>query len=168
MKAEALRIVKLPLEGLGFDDEGVTYNGVPFKQSSGAEQLRVSVAMAMALNPTIRVLRVKDGSLLDDENMSVLEGMAKENDFQIWIEVVKTNGVGFILEDGEIIAQGVTGGLEALEHTRQTRVETSVRMSLCSACGETKVADPTSRFFEARPDSDMDFDWDGCSEGSGT
>lgn len=190
-KAEMLREAKMPIEGLGFDDDGVTYQGVPFKQASGAEQLRVSVAMAMAMNPTIRVIRISDGSLLDRENMAILAEMAGDNDFQVWIERVdEDGGVGFTIEDGEVVgvdgawtrSQELTGAWtraqERAEATGFTRVSPNtlreslgfepVRMSMCTSCGETKVADPTSRYFTARPDSDMDFDWDGCSAGSGT
>jgi len=105
-KADALANADMPIEGLAFDDDGVTYNGVPFKQASAAEQLRVSIAMAMAMNPTIRVIRISDGSLLDSENMAIIADMAQEHDFQCWIERVdEGGGVGFTIEDGM-----VTGG----------------------------------------------------------
>ncbi|NGZ99664.1 hypothetical protein G5V59_02720 [Nocardioides sp. W3-2-3] len=51
MKADALAKATFPVDGLGFDDDGVTYQGVPFAQASSAEQIRVSLAMAMSLNP---------------------------------------------------------------------------------------------------------------------
>lgn len=103
-KAEALAGAKMPVEGMAFDDEGVTYNGVPFKQCSSAEQLRVSIAMAMTLNPEIRVIRISDGSLLDSANMAIIEEMAAEHDFQCWIERVDETGeIGFVIEDGEVV-----------------------------------------------------------------
>ncbi|MFF1946782.1 hypothetical protein ACFVWF_32110 [Rhodococcus qingshengii] len=102
-KSEALSNAKFPVDGLGFDDDGVTYNGVPFAQASSAERLRVSVAMAMALNPKIRVIRIADGSLLDSENLAVIEAMAAEQGFQVWIEVVdETGAIGVVIEDGAV------------------------------------------------------------------
>ena len=102
-KSEALSNAKFPVDGLGFDDDGVTYNGVPFAQASSAERLRVSVAMAMALNPKIRVIRIADGSLLDSENLAVIEAMAAEQGFQVWIEVVDETGtIGVVIEDGAV------------------------------------------------------------------
>jgi len=102
-KADALAAAKLPLDGLGFTNEGVTYQGQPFSQASGAEQLRVSLAIAMALNPTLRVIRVADASLLDADNLKLVEAMAAEHDFQIWLEVVgDAGGVGVIIEDGQV------------------------------------------------------------------
>lgn len=92
---------KMPVPDLGFDDEGVTYKALPFAQASGAEQLRVSVAIAMAAKPELRVLRIKDGSLLDETSLAMLEEMADTHDFQCWIERVDTSGsVGIIMEDG--------------------------------------------------------------------
>jgi DNA repair exonuclease SbcCD ATPase subunit len=103
-KSTALAAAVMPIEGLAFDDEGVTYGGVPFKQCSAAEQLRVSLAMAMSLNPAIRVIRISDGSLLDSENMAVIAEMAEANDFQCWIERVDESGqIGFVIEDGSVV-----------------------------------------------------------------
>ncbi|UYM26613.1 hypothetical protein SEA_BAUER_64 [Arthrobacter phage Bauer] len=102
-KAEGLAAAEFPVEGLGFDESGVTYNGVPFKQASGAEQLRVSLAMAIALNPKLRVIRIADGSLLDSDNLALVESIARENDFQVWIEMVGDgDGRGIIIEDGQV------------------------------------------------------------------
>lgn len=105
-KKQALQAARFPVEGLGFDDTGVTYRGVPFSQASSAEQIRVSVAMAMALNPKLRVLRIKDGSLLDSDAMAALREQVKEQDFQLWIEVVNPDDTSaVIIEDGQVAAR---------------------------------------------------------------
>lgn len=106
-KADAVRNADMPVDGLGLDPAlGVTFNEVPFAQASAAEQLRVSVAMAMALNPEVRVIRVTDGSLLDAASMAILTEAATENDYQVWIERVAEpgEGVGFEIHDGEIVS----------------------------------------------------------------
>lgn len=104
-KTDGLAGATFPVDGLGFDDDGVTYNGVPFAQASSAERLRVSVAMAMELNPKIRVIRIADGSLLDSENLAVIEAMAADRGFQVWIEVVDESGtIGVVIEDGAVKA----------------------------------------------------------------
>lgn len=91
----------LPIAGLGFSPFGVTYNGLPLEQASSAEQLRVSVAIAMASNPKLRVLRIKDGSLLDERSMAMLQEMADAKEYQCFIEMVDTSGtVGIVMEDG--------------------------------------------------------------------
>lgn len=109
-RREALAGAKMPIEGLGFqiDDKGkplVTFGGVPFEQASTAEQLRASTAIAMAANPTLRVLQIKDGSLLDEDSMKLLAELAAEQDYQLWIERVGTDGgVGIIMENGAVKA----------------------------------------------------------------
>lgn len=102
-KADALAKVKFPVEGLSFDQSGVLYNGIPFTQASAAEQLRVSAALAMAANPQLRILQVRDGSLLDSDSMKVLESLAQEHDFQVWVETVSDDpSVGIVIEDGRV------------------------------------------------------------------
>jgi hypothetical protein len=100
-KRKEIEAAKLPVEGLGFGDGNVLLNGVPFEQASDAEQLRASVAIAMAGNPKLRVIRVRDGSLLDADGMKLLAELADRHDMQVWIERVASDGkVGFVIEDG--------------------------------------------------------------------
>ena len=101
-KEEAIAEANMPVVGLSFGDGMVTFNGIPFDQASDAEQLRVSIACAMAGNPDLRVVRVRDGSLLDEASLALLGQMADENDMQVWIERVDTSGkVGIVMVDGE-------------------------------------------------------------------
>jgi recombinational DNA repair ATPase RecF len=94
-----------PVDGLGFANDEVLYNGLPFAQASNAEQIKVSIAIGMALNPKIRIMRIKDGSLLDADSVAAVEAMAAKNDFQVWVEIVDQSGkVGVYLEDGEIVS----------------------------------------------------------------
>ena len=93
----------MPVPGLTLGDGTVTLDGVPFDQASDAEQLRTSCAIAMRGNPKLRVLRVRDGSLLDENSLELLQDMADKEDYQIWIERVDTSGkVGVVIEDGKV------------------------------------------------------------------
>lgn len=116
-KAEAEKAVRnseLPVPGLQLTDDAVLLNGIPFEQASDADRLRVSVAVAGAMNPKLRVIRVRDGSLLDDDAMNALASYAEEHDLQIWIERVDSSGkIGIVIEDGMV--QVVNPSLEAAE-----------------------------------------------------
>lgn len=102
-KAKKLAAVKMPIDGLSWDEERVLYKGIPFIQGSAAEQLRVSMAIAMASNPKLKVILIRDGSLLDADNLKVVEEMARDKDFQVWIETVSDDGkVGIFVEDGMV------------------------------------------------------------------
>lgn len=108
---------KFPIPGLNFETETegsggrerknpkktITFNGVPLADASSAEQIRVSTAIGMANKPELRFLLIREGSLLDDEGMAILEQMAHEQNFQILMEKVDTSGkVGIFMEDGTI------------------------------------------------------------------
>jgi DNA repair ATPase RecN len=102
-RAALIAAADLPVDGLAFDDDGVTYHGVPFVQASAAERLKVSVGMAMALNPELRVICIRDASLLDDDSKRALVALAEEHDYQIWYEVVGSGGeIGVVIEDGQV------------------------------------------------------------------
>lgn len=82
----------LPVPGLTLTPDGaVLMNDLPFEQASDAEQLRASISLAMALNPRLKVIRVRDGSLLDSDGMALVREMARENGYQIWIERVESD-----------------------------------------------------------------------------
>lgn len=104
-KRKAITDAAIPVPGMGFGDDGVTLNGLPFDQASDAEQLRASVALAAAMNPKLRVIRVRDGSLLDSDGIRMLAAFADEHDLQVWLERA-TDGapIGFVLEDGHLKA----------------------------------------------------------------
>lgn len=105
-KREQLSAAKFPVPGLSFDESGVLLNGAPFDQASDAEKIRVSVAMGLALNPKLKVLLVRNASLLDDDSMALLTQLAVDSDCQLWIEVVSTDPekCSVIIEDGAVKA----------------------------------------------------------------
>jgi hypothetical protein len=104
IRRAAIANAKFPVEGLGFDAEGgVTFQGIPFEQASAAEQLRVSAAMGLAMNPKLRILLIRDGSLLDGASLRILADMAAEHDAQVWVERVEKDGATVIIEDGMVV-----------------------------------------------------------------
>lgn len=104
-KIAQLAAAKYPLPNMSMTEDGVLLNGLPFEQASGAQQLRASVAMGMALSPTLKVLLVRDGSLLDDESLCVMADMAEQWGGQVWIERVASerSGPGILIEDGSVV-----------------------------------------------------------------
>lgn len=105
-KAKMITEAKMPLDGLGFGDGMVMYGTLPFAQASDAMRTEISCAIAAALNPKLRVMRIRDGSLLDSDALARLTAWAKENQQQVWMEAVESDAAGaIVLEDGHI--QGV-------------------------------------------------------------
>ncbi|MGH0004496.1 hypothetical protein ACQU0X_30900 [Pseudovibrio ascidiaceicola] len=106
-KAEdAVKSADLPVPGISFDDGGLTFSGFPLSQASKAEQIRVCCAIVAALNPELRICRISDGSLLDEDSFELLKGFAKKYDMQVFIETVESSRDGaIVIEAGEIIKQ---------------------------------------------------------------
>nr|MBA2684747.1 AAA family ATPase [Gemmatimonadaceae bacterium] len=101
--AAAFERAEMPVAGLTLSEGGVFFGGEPFEQTSSAEQLRVSTAIGMAGNPKLRVMLVRDASLLDEEGEKLLATMAEEHGFQLWMETVGATGkVGIVMEDGAV------------------------------------------------------------------
>jgi len=107
-KDHALSSIEYPIDGLTMGDDGLLWNGQPFEQASSAESTQVSVALGMANNPKLRVMLIRDGSLLDGSTMESIREMAKGKDYQIWIERVGTSDDNsIIIEDGEVLEKEV-------------------------------------------------------------
>lgn len=100
MVAEA----KMPVEGLAFDGaKQVLYKGLPFFQASTAEQVKVSMMIGMAGNPTLRFMIIREGNDLDRNSMKVIDDLAAHYDFQVLVERVNLDGFeGVFFEEGEI------------------------------------------------------------------
>ena len=101
----ALEGAKMPVVGLTFDENGLLYDGIPLAQASDGQKLMIGLQISMALNPTLRVLRIKDGSLLDNDNRAIIREIIKDQDFQLWMESVSDDkNVGIFIEDGGVVA----------------------------------------------------------------
>lgn len=85
---KALQTANWPVPGLSVDDEGVIYDGKPYEIINQAKRIYLSASIAIALNPTLRLMVIKDGSDLDQDTLAELEKLLKANDFQAIVEVV--------------------------------------------------------------------------------
>jgi DNA repair exonuclease SbcCD ATPase subunit len=102
-KTNTIKNSKFPLDGLSINDESVLFNNTPLSQLSTAEQIKISTAIAIELNPKLEVIFIRDGSLLDNDSFKNIVEMAKLKGRQIWIEKMSEGkGVGIYIEAGEI------------------------------------------------------------------
>lgn len=105
-KAEILAAAKLPVEGLSVDGEGVTLDGVPLAQASGAERFRVALALAIAASPGLDDVWIRDAAVLDEEMLAHVAGMAAAAGRRCWLERVGTSDPGVIvISDGQVVAE---------------------------------------------------------------
>jgi len=104
-RADGLAAAKFPVDGLGFDEDGVTYKGLPLSDASTAEQWETAMGVAAAANPELRVFRINEGSLIDTAHMATIRAIATRHEAQVWVEVVDESGdVGFVIEEGRVVA----------------------------------------------------------------
>ena len=89
-KEEILMNAKFPVKGLSFSVDGVLFNGLPFDKGNQcmSDILRVGVAIAVAQNPALKIVRIKDGSLLSDARRKELLATLAEYGFQAFVERV--------------------------------------------------------------------------------
>ena len=102
-RAECLHVISDLVPGLVVAGEGketaLRYNDTALADCSSAEQIRIGVALAMAADPALRVIRISDGSLMDPASLQTITELAAANDFQVWIEIVGADA-DIIIEDG--------------------------------------------------------------------
>jgi hypothetical protein len=103
-KEKRLQEAQFPINGMSISSSDIIYKGIEFSQLSSSEKIKISMAMAMSLNPRIKIIRILNGSLLDSEAMQKIKEIAKERDYQLWVERVndKKSENCVYIEDGEI------------------------------------------------------------------
>lgn len=101
-----LENAKFPVEGMAYDAEvkQLILNDVPFPQASSAERLKAAIEIAIAGSPGVRVLFVREASLLDEASLKALEELATKRGYQVMLEVVDdtVEGPGVYIEDGRV------------------------------------------------------------------
>ena len=109
LKESVLATANLPVDGLGFESMDGTYcvtvKGIPLAQCSSSQQLKVGMAISVAVNPKIKVCLIREGSLLDGASMDLIDEIAREHNVQCFVERVNNESEGdnsFVLEAGEL------------------------------------------------------------------
>lgn len=94
----------MPDPKLSFTEDGLLYDGLPFteEQLNHAKIIEVGIGIQMALNPKLRIMRIKDASMLDSKTLTIIKKLAVDKDYQLFIErVADTKEIGFIIEEGD-------------------------------------------------------------------
>ncbi len=87
--AELLGKVKLPVPGLGIDDEGnITINNLPIKNLSTGEQLKIALDIARVTAGEFRFICVDKYECLDEEVREEFERQIENDGFQYFITQV--------------------------------------------------------------------------------
>ena len=85
-RAARIAAAVLPIPGMEIDGDTVLLNGCVFAQLSTAEQIRISTMVAMAQNPGLKIIIIREGALINKANFAAIAEMAKEKGYQVWVE----------------------------------------------------------------------------------
>ena len=103
-KRAGLTAAVFPVLGLSVDDDGITYEGIPFSQVNTAARRKAALAIATAGNPKLRLVIVKDGDLLDADSLAAIRELAEERGYTVLVERDRDESrqIGFTIVDGEL------------------------------------------------------------------
>jgi DNA repair exonuclease SbcCD ATPase subunit len=103
-KEARIAAAKFPVPGLAIEDDTVKVNDVPFSDLNTAERIKVSTLIAMAQNPELKVIFVREGALVSRANLAVLAALAEQHGMQVFIEKFSEEPEedSIHLEDGHI------------------------------------------------------------------
>lgn len=90
-KADAMSSFKSPVEGLGTDGKKLYLGEAPYSQASSAERIEVAAKLSMLASKDVKVINIKDASLLDDDMVAKVTDVAKEYDCQVFLEMVNND-----------------------------------------------------------------------------
>ena len=84
----------LPVKGLSFDENEILYKGLPFNENQHPSStiIGIGLTIAMAMNPNLRLLIIKDGSLLDQKTLNYILTLVEGKGYQVFIEMVDNTG----------------------------------------------------------------------------
>ena len=100
-KSVRLACSEMPVAGLAVDEDGIVFEGIPFDQVNDAKKLEICVAISMATNPKLRVIRMS-GNDLDSDSLEIIKKLAKDKGYQLWIERIDGGEAGIIIEEGQV------------------------------------------------------------------
>lgn len=104
-KKAMIKNAKMPIPGMEFsENDGVIIDGILFDQYSSAQQLKMACRIATSVNPTLKVIYIKDGSLLDEQSLKEMEQFWEEQGYQIFIERVWEEADTIIMREWEALA----------------------------------------------------------------
>lgn len=93
----------IPIDGMTIEDDEIYLNGIPFPNLSTAEKIRIAAEVAVRNEARLRLLKVSQGSLLDEDARAILDELAEKYDFQVFLERVGSDERStIIIDDGKV------------------------------------------------------------------
>ena len=93
MIKDAIREMEGPIQGLGFDDEQLLYNGIPVHPSSlsKSEIKKLGIQLKIAENPDLPLF-IHEAECMDEDSLKEIQDLAEECGLQMFAEEVQRGG----------------------------------------------------------------------------
>lgn len=103
-RASMIAEAKMPIEGLSIEADTVMLDGIPLSDLNTAKRIEVATRIAIAQNPQLGVIFVREGALINDANLAVIAQVAEANGMQLWVEKFQPSAglTGLHIVEGEI------------------------------------------------------------------
>lgn len=105
-KRKLLAAAPMPVDGLTINAETnvLELDGTPFSQASSGIQIRTGFQIALSRNPELKLMTIRDGSLLDKSNNKLINDLALEHGLTVIMETVdESQPAGVRLVAGEVV-----------------------------------------------------------------
>lgn len=105
-KRAGLAAAEWPDSGLGVDEQGVTLDGIPFRQVNTARRILAAARIATSGTPDLKLVIVSNGDLLDEESLAAVQELAAERGFTVLMERDRDESrqVGVEIREGRRVA----------------------------------------------------------------
>ncbi|CAN5419595.1 hypothetical protein BH09ACT9_BH09ACT9_00130 [soil metagenome] len=102
-KRAGLAAAQFPVDGLGFDEDGVTFDGRPFKQLNEGEQTVVAFDLATLTEADLRLVVIKNGNDLDLDTIDRIAAKCEERGYVALMERITPvpGQLNFVIVEGE-------------------------------------------------------------------
>ncbi len=105
-KLKLLEDATLPIKDIAVTETGVMYQDLPLEQAAHSDQLRVSIALAIARHPNLHLIVSKEGDKLGKARRELLDEMAKTSRHLVLIEKMSEDkSFGIYIEEGEVVRE---------------------------------------------------------------
>ena len=90
-KRKVIKESSIPVDGLEFNEDGITLNGIPFASGeiSTSQEIEVVSKLIIASNPTTKIFKVTRGESIGESKLKSLIEFANKEGYQGFIEEVK-------------------------------------------------------------------------------
>ena len=93
-KKEMLELADYPVQGMYVEGDEIYVDDVPFAEINTANRIAIAMHVAMSQNPKLKLVFIRNGSMLDEESIDTVKKLAIEKGFQIIMEKVSASPDG--------------------------------------------------------------------------